>query len=72
MVLLTRRAAPLTGDARRLSAACRVLFAQRRKQLGSVLGREFAWPPGVAATMRAEELSVEQVEAISTHLPQSS
>jgi 16S rRNA (adenine1518-N6/adenine1519-N6)-dimethyltransferase len=72
MVLLTRRSTPLTRDAKRLSAACRLLFAQRRKQLGSVLGRGFPFPEGVAATMRAEELSVEQVEQISTHLPQSS
>ena len=70
MVVLTRRATALTDDPHRLSGACRVLFSQRRKQIGSVLGREFDWPEGVIPTMRAEELTVEQVEAISTRLPQ--
>lgn len=72
MVLLTRRAQPLTSDPRRLSAACRVLFGQRRKQLGSILGRDTPWPEGVEPTMRAEELTVEQVDALSTVVPQSS
>jgi 16S rRNA (adenine1518-N6/adenine1519-N6)-dimethyltransferase len=69
MVVLARRELPLSADARRLSAGCRVVFAQRRKQLGSVLGRDFPWPEGVLPTMRAEELSVEQAEEISTRLP---
>lgn len=69
MVLLTRRAHPPTADARRLSAACRVIFGQRRKQLGSVLGRGFPWPEGVVPTMRAEELSVAQAEEIAARLP---
>lgn len=72
MAVLTRREPALTADAKRLSATCRVLFAQRRKQLGSLLGRDFPWPEGTAPMMRAEELSVEQVEAISTVLPPGS
>lgn len=72
MVLLTRRNPSLTTDARRLSAGCRVMFAQRRKQLGSLLGRGFAWPDGVIPTMRAEELTIQQAEEISTRLPQGS
>src|SRR5690606_26300087 len=70
MVLLTRRSHPLTADARRLSTACRVIFGHRRKQLGSVLGREFPWPEGVVPTMRAEELSVAQAEAIAARMPE--
>lgn len=65
MATLSRLEQARTADARRLSAVCRVIFSQRRKQLGSVLGRGFAWPEGVAPTVRAEELSVEQVEEIS-------
>jgi 16S rRNA (adenine1518-N6/adenine1519-N6)-dimethyltransferase len=72
MVVVTRRAAALTADAKRLSAASRVVFGQRRKQLGSILGRDFSWPEGVIPTMRAEELDVEQVEAIAGRLEMGS
>ncbi|MCC6321973.1 MAG: ribosomal RNA small subunit methyltransferase A [Phycisphaerales bacterium] len=69
MVLLARRADPLTRDAEGLSEFCRVIFAQRRKQVGSLLGREVDWnrvaaSPGCAAivpTVRAESLTPEQV-----------
>lgn len=36
------------------------VFSRRRKQLGSVIGRETALPPGVRSTQRAEELSPTQ------------
>lgn len=71
MAVLRRREPALTADARRLSAACRVLFSQRRKQLGSVAGKLLGpagWPEGVVPTMRAEELSVPQAEALALRL----
>jgi len=37
------------------------LFAGRRKQLGSLLGRDRGWPPGVEPAMRPEELSPERL-----------
>ncbi|MCW5775216.1 MAG: ribosomal RNA small subunit methyltransferase A [Phycisphaeraceae bacterium] len=37
------------------------LFSQRRKQIGSVLGRDFPWPEGVRPTDRAESLPPELV-----------
>lgn len=40
-----------------LEAWCARVFANRRKQLGSVLGRETPWPEGVRPTDRAESLS---------------
>jgi 16S rRNA (adenine1518-N6/adenine1519-N6)-dimethyltransferase len=64
MVVLRRRAAPLTQDAARLSSFCARLFTGRRKQLGSVLGRDTPWPAGVEARMRAEELTVPQIIAL--------
>jgi 16S rRNA (adenine1518-N6/adenine1519-N6)-dimethyltransferase len=64
MILLERRTNPLTADPLALSAFCRRLFAQRRKQLGSILGRATPWPPGIDPAMRPEELSVEAVEAL--------
>ncbi|MCB9845339.1 MAG: ribosomal RNA small subunit methyltransferase A [Phycisphaeraceae bacterium] len=40
---------------------CRVVFGQRRKQLGSLLGRDGPWIEGVSATSRAEGLTPEQI-----------
>lgn len=75
MVLLRRRAVPLAPDMPGLSELCREIFAQRRKQIGSLLGRGAAgeradWDAirssgvGVEPTMRAEELSPEQIIAL--------
>jgi 16S rRNA (adenine1518-N6/adenine1519-N6)-dimethyltransferase len=69
MVLLRRRAEPLTGDPRGLIGFCQRLFAARRKQLGSTLGRERAWPAGIRPEQRAEELSVEQLIALAATEP---
>jgi len=40
------------------------LFSKRRKQLGTIFGRDRSWPDGVTADMRPEVLTVEQL----THL----
>lgn len=61
MAVLRRRARPLTEDAAGLGSACRAIFAHRRKQLGSVLGRGLAWPAGIRAEQRAEELGVSEI-----------
>ena len=37
------------------------VFSRRRKQLGSILGREIAWPDGVEPAHRPETLSLEQL-----------
>lgn len=73
MVLLTRRGDALTSDARQLSEACRLLFAQRRKQIGGLLARSVDWNAaqsdpacaGVLPTMRAEQLGIRQIVALS-------
>ncbi len=67
MCALTRLAANArkTSDPRRLSAMCRRLFTQRRKQIGTTLGRDFPFPEGIAPTRRPEELTVEQLEALA-------
>lgn len=59
MISLPRRAAPLCSDARGLVDFCQRVFEQRRKQLGSILGRTGEWPEGVTPDQRAEALSVE-------------
>lgn len=65
VVRLRRRASPLSDDPERLGAMLHRVFGQRRKQLGSILGRSAALPPGVEPTWRAERLSVEQLVALS-------
>ncbi|MFO0834379.1 MAG: 16S rRNA (adenine(1518)-N(6)/adenine(1519)-N(6))-dimethyltransferase RsmA [Phycisphaerales bacterium] len=65
MVSIVRRARALTDDLPRLAACCQKVFGQRRKQIGSVLGRGFAFPAGIEANRRAEQLSVEQLIELS-------
>ncbi|MCC6659839.1 MAG: ribosomal RNA small subunit methyltransferase A [Phycisphaerales bacterium] len=65
MVAVPRRAEPLTDDPARLADFCQAVFSRRRKQLGSVLGRQGPWPPGVSPTDRAESLSIPALIALS-------
>lgn len=65
MVALTPLAAPLTDDPDGLQAACHRLFTQRRKQIGSVLGREFPFPPGIDPRARPEALDVPALVALA-------
>lgn len=41
-----------------LAMLCRTLFTQRRKQIGAVLGRDRAFPDGIEAHLRPEQLAV--------------
>lgn len=77
MVAVVRRADPLTKavpgtpdspDARRLADAVQQLFSRRRKQIGSILGREFDYPPEIPPNARIEALSVEQVLALALRM----
>ncbi len=61
VVKLTRRATPLTRDPHKLSALLHTLFSKRRKQIGTTLGRATPLPPGIDATLRPEQLTVEQL-----------
>jgi 16S rRNA (adenine1518-N6/adenine1519-N6)-dimethyltransferase len=65
MVSVVRRTQALTDDLPRLAACCQRVFGQRRKQIGSVLGRGFPFPPGIDPSQRAEQLSVELLIALS-------
>ncbi len=77
MLLLKRLDTPLTDDPNALSEFCRVIFAQRRKQLGSLLGRATDWAAiarlpgceGITPMLRAEQLSVAQILALSRAIP---
>ncbi|MEM7624572.1 MAG: 16S rRNA (adenine(1518)-N(6)/adenine(1519)-N(6))-dimethyltransferase RsmA [Planctomycetota bacterium] len=65
VVHLERRAEPMTDDPAALSATLQKLFTKRRKQLGSILGRDIVWPEGIDADARPESLAVEQLIALS-------
>lgn len=76
MVLLRRRAVPL-ADLPRLSEFCRVVFAQRRKQLGSLMHKNVDWNSvaaapgcaGIVPTLRAEQLVPAQIIALMLAVP---
>lgn len=68
MISITRRPDPLTDDPAALAEFTQRAFQMRRKQLGSVLGRNLPWPPDVDPTMRAEALSVDQMIRLSKAL----
>lgn len=64
MVGLTRRDRPLHPDPARLLTFCHRVFEQRRKQLGTLLGRDTVFPDGIAPEDRAEALTVGQLIAL--------
>jgi 16S rRNA (adenine1518-N6/adenine1519-N6)-dimethyltransferase len=70
VIRMTRRAEPLTDDPAGLAAFAQRLFQQRRKQIGSILGRDVDWPEGVCAEMRPEQLGLEQLIALRRRVEQ--
>lgn len=74
MVVYERSPAARSADPRRLAGLCVRLFAQRRKQLGSVLaaldpeGVASARALGIDTRRRAETLSVEELDGLATAL----
>ncbi len=69
MLALRRRATPRHEDPARLLAFCHRVFEQRRKQIGTVLGRDGPYPPGIHATDRAEALTIEQLMELERAFP---
>ncbi|HEB61029.1 MAG TPA: ribosomal RNA small subunit methyltransferase A, partial [Phycisphaeraceae bacterium] len=70
MLALRRRPDSETADINpgQLSALLQLLFSKRRKQLGSILGRDFPFPAGITPTARPEQLTVEQLIKLSNIL----
>lgn len=60
MIALRRHVAPPLANPRALFDFAQQLFAQRRKQLGAVLGRTRPFPPTIDPTTRAEALTLDQ------------
>ena len=65
VVRLERRDQPMTDDLVALQGIVHRLFTQRRKQIGSILGRDHEWPVGIDPSARPGELSIEQLIALS-------
>lgn len=61
VVAMHRREQPMCADARALGDLLHRLFSKRRKQLGSILGRDSTLPGGVEHGMRPEQLTVGQL-----------
>jgi 16S rRNA (adenine1518-N6/adenine1519-N6)-dimethyltransferase len=61
VVRLVRRPRSLADDPEQLRDLLHRLFTRRRKQLGSILGRTTTLPQGITASMRPEQLTVEQL-----------
>ena len=64
VIRLTRRSRPLTADPARFGAFIHNVFHTRRKQLGTILGRDLNWPAGVEPVTRPEQLSIQQLAAL--------
>ena len=61
IVHLRRRDKPLTDDPAALSTLLQTLFTKRRKQLGSILGRDTPLPAGISPDARPESLTLQQL-----------
>jgi 16S rRNA (adenine1518-N6/adenine1519-N6)-dimethyltransferase len=44
-----------------------VLFSKRRKQLGTIFGRDHDWPTGITPDLRPDVLSVPQLQSLCSH-----
>lgn len=65
VILLKRLPRPLTEDLPRFVELVHKIFGQRRKQLGSLIGRDHQLPDGVTNEMRPEMLSLEQLAELA-------
>ena len=65
VIRLTRRDQPLMADVHRFAELVHQLFQKRRKQVGAILGRDTPLPPGIEPSARPEQLSIEQLIALS-------
>ncbi|MCL4199504.1 MAG: ribosomal RNA small subunit methyltransferase A [Phycisphaerales bacterium] len=61
MIAFRPRPSPAIADRRAFAAFLQTLFRSRRKQLGSIFGRDRAWPAGIQPTQRPGELTIGQV-----------
>ncbi len=68
VVQITRRARPLSDDLPALAALVQTLFQKRRKQIGSILGRDRITAAGLDPTRRPEQLALAELIDLAEHL----
>ncbi|QDU71136.1 16S rRNA (adenine(1518)-N(6)/adenine(1519)-N(6))-dimethyltransferase RsmA [Mucisphaera calidilacus] len=61
VIRLRRLAEPRVGDLEGFGCFLHRLFSQRRKQVGSVLGRDLAWPDGLTPESRPEQIGIDDL-----------
>ncbi len=61
MVSIIPRANHQVNDPTAFARFVTELFTKRRKQLGTILGKDTLWPDGVTADLRPEALSIDQI-----------
>jgi 16S rRNA (adenine1518-N6/adenine1519-N6)-dimethyltransferase len=59
-------------DPERLATFATALFGKRRKQLGTIFGREVDWPDGITPDLRPDALTVRQIIELSSLFSSSS
>lgn len=64
MIAVLPRDQPLADDPAGFARFVATVFSRRRKQLGTILGRDRDWPAGVTPDLRPEKLTVEQLVAL--------
>ncbi len=64
MVAIERLPSPPSLNPIALGEFMHTLFSKRRKQIGTILGRDGAWPEGILPSMRPEELTPPQIVAL--------
>ena len=64
MVAITPKREHSLDDAKQFARFMTDLFTKRRKQLGSIFGRERDWPGGITPDLRPEALSIDQLQAL--------
>ncbi len=72
MIEILPRQSPLTTDPDRLASLCRRLFAQRRKQIGTILGPlvdRATLPAWLDPARRPESLTITELESLAVWLP---
>jgi len=59
------RSRPAVAEPQAFARFVTAAFSKRRKQLGTIFGRDVAWPAGVTPDLRPDALTVEQLIALS-------
>ena len=71
MLAIEPKDPPADIDETELGRTIHLVFSKRRKQLGSILGRDGALPPGIDPGRRPDSLKIEEILLLAGHLSAS-